>query len=83
MKCDLKKVNEIENILDSHMFECKHTIDDWTNCYYSDTFDGHIEHDIEDDEIRIYKNNTVLIELANENLNGFTLEQYLIEFVGK
>ncbi len=80
----LEKWKKFDKILEEHSFEIIHTIDDWKHCYYSDNFDGHIEYDIERDEMIIFdKNNNVLIELEGTNLNGFTLSQYLIEYVGK
>jgi hypothetical protein len=81
---NLNKWKELNQILEDNMFEIKHTIDDWKHCYFSDTFDGSIEYDIDDDSCKILgENNNVLIELEGTNLNGFTLSQYLIEYVGK
>lgn len=81
---NLNKWKELNQILEDNVFEIKHTLDDWKHCYFSDTFDGSVEYDIDDDSCKILgKNNNVLIELEGTNLNGTTLSQYLIEYVGK
>lgn len=54
--------------------------------YYfkSDIFEGYIFYDIKNDIMIIFNNSDeVLIELKDENLNGYTVSQYLIEYTGK
>ena len=81
---NLNKWKELNQILEDNMFDIKHTLDDWKHCYFSDTFNGSIEYDIDDDNCKILdENNNVLVELEGTNLNEFTLSQYLIEYIGK
>ena len=49
---NLEKSKKLIKILEGHMFEWKYTIDDWVHCYYTNTFDGRIDYDIECDELR-------------------------------
>lgn len=80
----LSKWKSLDQILRDNMFEIGHTLDDWTHCYFSDTFNGSIEYNIDDDNCKILdENRNLLVELEGSNLNGFTLSQYLIEFTGK
>ena len=80
----LDKWKVLDNILSDNLFEIKYTIDSWTHNYYSDTFDGRVEYDIGTDSCDIIdSHNNIIVSLVGDNLNEYTLSQYLIEHVGK
>jgi hypothetical protein len=79
----LEKWRKFDQILEEHSFEIKHTIDDWKHCYYSDNFDGHLEYDIERDELIIFdENNEELVELSESKLDEINLLNSLVSIMG-
>jgi len=80
----LDKFHVLEPIILGHGFDFDFTIDDWENNYFCDIFEGRIVYDIEHDNFKIINSeNNILIELEHENLNAYTLSQYLIQYTGK
>lgn len=81
---NLNKWYDLHKILEYYSFKIKHTIDDWNHCYYNDTFDGHIEYDIDDDTCKIInKNDNILTYISDDGLNKETLSKYIIEYCVK
>ena len=85
----LNKWKELHEIIDGHLLEIKHTLDDYNHHYYEvgpvSNCSFHIEYDIDSDSCKFVNHeiNECILELEGDNLNECTISQYLIEYFGK